>query len=117
MNEPQNVKSTESWEFTRSIPLLELNDPEDGERVEGMLRELPGVLRADADARKHRIRVCYDPRRIFFEDLTEFLENNGYGLPKGRWQRIKAGWFGFTDQNARDNANAPPPACCNKPPK
>jgi hypothetical protein len=30
------------------------------------------------------------------------------------WTRLKASWYQYTDTNARDNANAPPAACCNK---
>jgi hypothetical protein len=49
--------------------------------------------------------------------VVRLLEEQGFPPSNNWWARVKASWFQFTDSNARENANLPPPACCNKAPK
>lgn len=53
------------------------------ERVEDMLREIQGVRRVRADARKQRVEVLFDSTRVPLVSITERLREAGYETRAG----------------------------------
>jgi copper chaperone CopZ len=89
----------------------------DAMAVERAVSVLSGVRKVATDLRKQQVVVRYDASQSAYQVILEALEGSGYPPLKTWWERVKGNWYQFTDANIRDNAKAPPPACCNKPPK
>jgi copper chaperone CopZ len=101
----------------RRIELPALAGEADAKMVEQALDALPGVANATADIANHHLEVEYDAALIDYQAIMKAVESAGFP-PSHSWRnRARAGIYQFMDSNARDNAKAPPPACCNKPPK
>ena len=75
------------------------------------------VIDIHADVDKQMLSLKYDVSQVQYTHILVVLESAGYGIMHGFLSSIKTAWYEFTETNKRDNANAPPPACCNKPPK
>lgn len=100
----------------RSFVLPSLT-PDNADKLEHAVGELPGVCKYAVDADKQRVVILYDASKTDYETVSGALVSSGFVPQDNWWSRLKGGWFQFTDTNARDNAKAPPPACCNKSPK
>jgi len=85
--------------------------------VERAVGALSGVRKVATDVDKHRVIVRYDASQSAYQAIVEVLESTGFPPLDSWWSRVKGNWYQFSDTNARDNAKAPPPACCNKPPR
>jgi len=48
--------------------------------VEGELRALPGIEKADADVAKGTVEVRYDESKVGTEDLERAIEEAGYAV-------------------------------------
>jgi copper chaperone CopZ len=94
-----------------------LDNAADVMAVERAVSSLSGVRKVALDLSKHQIEVLYDASQSAYQAIVEALEGSGYPPLNNWWGRVKGNWYQFTDANIRDNAKAPPPACCNKPPK
>lgn len=105
------------WEVKRKICLPALRHEADSIIVLREVQALPGVCRAEVDLAHQRLAVRYDATRVDFQAIKAALESAGYPPPGNWWTHLKESWYRFVDGNLRDNANAPPPACCNKPPR
>ncbi len=101
----------------RRIEIPALSGDVDRVLVEQALNALPGVANATADSAKHNLEVEYDAARIDYQAIMKTVESVGFPPSHGWSSRIRGSVYQFLDSNARDNAKAPPPACCNKPPK
>ncbi len=66
---------------------------------------------------KHAVEVEYDQCKVSYQQLCEHLQQQGFTLKAGWLDKLKMQWLDYIDTTARENASAPPPACCNKPPK
>ncbi len=117
MNREASLKPSGPWEVRRRINLQSLGHEADVLAVERALAELPGVVKAVADVDKHRVVVRYDASQQNFENIVETMEKTGFPPVNSWWSRFKGNWYRFSDETARENAKAPPPTCCNKPPK
>jgi copper chaperone CopZ len=101
----------------RRIEVPALANDAEAKMVEQAVDALPGVANAAADIAKHHLEVEYDAALIDYQAIMKAVESAGFP-PAHSWNsRAKASIYQFMDRNARDNAQAPPPACCNKPPK
>jgi copper chaperone len=49
-----------------------------GAAVEGELRALPGIEKANADVATGTVEVCYDESAVGTEDLKSAIERAGY---------------------------------------
>jgi len=78
---------------------------------------MPGVTRVQMEAGQSRLRVTYDASKTDYRTLGLGVEQAGLALAGGWWNHLKVRLYQFSDTNARDNAKAPPPSCCNKPPR
>ena len=85
--------------------------------MEAELGEMEGLHRLDFNMAKKQMTVDYDASRLSYQMIVDRLENIGFPASDSWWSRIKGGWYQYADSNLRDNAKAPPPTCCNKPPK
>ncbi len=117
MQRHNSLKPEGAWEVRRSIAVPTLDKFGDAEKLESELAELGGVCKVVADAERHRIELCYDASRTDYQAVAAALKQAGFPPSGSWWNRLKGNWFQFTDTNAHDNASAPPPSCCNKPPK
>ena len=111
------MKPVGTWEVRRRINIPALVHAADALAVESAVSALSGVRKVATDVGKHQFVVRYDASQLGFQSIVEVLENTGFPPLDSWWSRLKGNWFQFTDTNARDNAKAPPPACCNKPPR
>jgi len=111
------LKPAGVWEVRRRIRVPALVDVDDAMAVERAIRALPGVRKVVTEVDKHRIGVRYDATQSTYQAVVEVLGNIGFPPLDDWWSRFKGNMYQFSDTNARDNAKAPPPACCNKPPR
>lgn len=101
----------------RSIRLPALATATDAQEVRASVAGLLGVQEVNIDLSRRRIRVRYDVRQIDCSALVEVLERAGYPPAPGWLSRLRLRLYQYADTNARENAKAPPPPCCNKPPR
>lgn len=117
MNEQALLKPSGPWEVRRKIKLQSMRHRADAMAIERALDDLPGVVKAAADVEKNRVVVRYNASQQNYRNIVETMEKTGFPPLDSWWCRFKRNWYQFSDENARDNAKAPPPACCSKPPK
>ena len=117
MKSQDPMKPQGTWEVRRRIGIPALVHAADALTVERHLNALAGVRKALGDMARRRVEVRYDASEVDYRTVAQRLEAIGFPPDDGRWSRFKGGLFQFLDTNARNNAHAPPPACCNKPPR
>jgi hypothetical protein len=116
MAKSNTLKPQGSWEMRRKLLLPTLAHGKK-ESLKEILEEMVGVCDFSIDADNKSLVILYDASKTNYETVTASLSDSGFVPLDSWWSRIKGGWYKFTDDNVRDNAKAPPPACCNKPPK
>jgi copper chaperone CopZ len=89
----------------------------DAMAIERGLGDVPGILKVVADVAKRQVSVLYDATDSDYRSLVTALEETGFPPLDNRWSRLKAGWYQYSDTNARESAQVRPSACCNKPSK
>jgi len=113
----QSTTSGGIWEVNRKIKLAM---PLQAEEVRDVLRtmgEVPGVKATTIAEGKPVIGVRYNAAEIDYNTVVSALKGCGVEPVINWWSNLKGNWYQFTDTNSRENANLPPPACCNKSPK
>jgi hypothetical protein len=115
-NSPHEASGT--WDVKRNIRIPSLEHSVDTTELIETLEAVSGVheAEAEADTKKHYVTVIYDASKTDYRSIVHALEEMGYMASASWWTKILSSWYQFTDENAHDNANAPPSACCNKPP-
>lgn len=71
----------------------------------------------DLQVNSEQLEVTYDQQVYKFSDIVIRLSDSGYEIEKGILFGLKSAWLDYLDRVARENASAPPPSCCNKPPR
>ena len=117
MKTSSSMKSDGAWDVNRRITIPALVHAADGMAIERVVKAISGVRNVSINVDKHQIAVRYDASKTDYREILELLENTGFPPPDNWWSRVRGNWYEFSDSNARENAKAPPPACCNKPPK
>jgi copper chaperone CopZ len=117
MSTGESLKPSGPWEVHRSIRIPSLGHAADGLAVERAVSELPGMIKVIANVERQRVGVRYNASLLSYQRILETLEETGFPPRNNWWSRLKGNWYNFSEENIRDNAKAPPPACCNKPPK
>ena len=113
-----NNNAMSTWDVRRVIRLAGALTPEDVADIRQALEALPGMSSSlQVEAGSTQITVVYDASRLDYTVVVTALEEAGFAVAKDWWNGLKARVYQFSDANARDNAKAPSPACCNKPPK
>ncbi len=116
MPTPDAIETSDTWEVSRYIKVPELSNAATGV-VEDAVGAIAGVRQVTSDLDKHQVVVRYDASQSSYQDILQVLRSAGLSPADGWWDRMKGGWYQYTDENARENAKAPPPSCCNKPPR
>ena len=87
-------------------------------------RKLTGVLEATSgidnvlfNTGGNNLFVEYDPIKIVYSKIEKILDEQQVNRAHGFRQGLLSIWYDYLDTTLRDNALAPPPACCNKPPR
>jgi copper chaperone CopZ len=117
MQNSRTVNERGVWDVRRRIAIPSLGATSDVAGIVAALEELEGVKSVDVELEKKRIHVAYDASRIDYHSITSLLSESGFPPLNSWWANMRAKMYQFTDSNARENANAPAPPCCNKPPK
>ena len=117
MKKADSMRPEGPWEVRRRIKLPSMKHAADGMAVERVVGEMPGVLAVLAKIDKHQVVVRYDASQLNYHSIMDTIEKTGFPPLNNWWNRFKGNWYRFFDENARENAKAPPSACCNKPPK
>jgi len=61
--------------------------------------------------------IEYDQQSVDFSGILSILTTQAISYKTGFIFNGLSSWYDYIDNTARDNSTAPPPACCNKPPK
>ena len=117
MQDTHSMKPQGVWEVRRTLAVPALTRAADETMLSGRLLALPGVRQVRADAKRRRVQVLYDARSSDYASLERTLNESGFPSANHPWARLKANLFQYLDTNSKENANAPAPPCCNKPPK
>jgi hypothetical protein len=85
--------------------------------VSGVLETTSGIEKVLFDNSKNNLTVEYDAIKISYSRIENILSDQQINRTNGIRQRLLSIWYDYLDIAARDNALAPPAACCNKPPR
>lgn len=105
------------WDVRRKIVIPALAGEDDPSPAIEAVEALDGVRSVSVEAEKKQLAVAYDASRIDYHSIAVSLSEAGFPPSDSWWSNLRAKMYQFTDTNARENANAPAPPCCNKPPK
>ena len=110
---------SDAWTVKRNIYLSQLKDSHSGLIIQQELAKLEGVKKVDIDSNvgKLKVVITYDASQINYCNFIDILIKKDVHPVNNWWNRLKSSWYQFTDENAKENANAPPAPCCNKPPR
>jgi hypothetical protein len=111
------VETEAAQTLTAHLPLAQELDEGPASALNHALSELDGVVACDLDRRHTHLRVRYDVTRTGLDAILQVLDRFGLAPAPGLATRLRFGLCRFREQNARDNARAPTPACCNRPPE
>jgi hypothetical protein len=87
------------------------------ETVADVLKVTSGVENVLFDSNENILSVEYDFKKISYSQIENILGDQQINRAHGIRQRLLSIWYDYLDTTARDNALAPPAACCNKPPR
>ena len=62
----------------------------------------------------HAITVVYDASCKSLSDVEKILDAHFIHFSEDWWTNVKKSWYGFTDQNIKDNAKHEPWSCHTK---
>lgn len=97
----------------RKLPLMSLQGSECEGRIREAFAEMEGVSRVQLQPEKNQVVVQYDAAQLDVQRVAAVLSGAGCPLANTFRSRLKQAWYGFLDENIRDNAAAPPKPCCN----
>lgn len=116
MTRATKTRIRSAWEVKRRICIPGLRDQAGRELAEKVLTSIDGVEQLSVNPRKPVVVVAYLLTKTDYQSLERALAAAGLPPAADRWARFKSGWYQSLDLNGRNNASAPAPACCNKPP-
>jgi copper chaperone CopZ len=106
-----------AWTVRRTFVVPGLVHVADVATIGKALRELPGIQEFQADPRSHKVRVHYDITCCEYRSIEHALEGSGFPVQQTRFARWRSNWYQYLDTTGRENAAAPAPQCCSRPPK
>ena len=86
-------------------------------KLKGVLEATTGIGNALFITSEDSLIVEYDPIKIAYSNIEKIVDDQQVNRAHGFKQGLLSIWYDYLDTTARDNALAPPPACCNKPPR
>jgi hypothetical protein len=87
------------------------------EKASDILEATSGIENVLFDTIENNLSVEYNPLKIIYSDIENILTDLQINRAHGFKQGLLLIWYDYLDTTARDNALAPPAACCNKPPR
>ncbi len=84
--------------------------------VSGVLEATSGIENVLFNNNENILSVEYGPLNIGYSQIENILSGQQINRANGIRQRLLSIWYDYLDTTVRDNALAPPAACCNKPP-
>jgi hypothetical protein len=116
MIQAAKTRTRSTWEVRRRIRVPGLRDEAGRVAAEEVLAGIDGVVQVTVKAQKPVVVVDYLLTKTDYPSLERALDAAGLAPVAGRWARFKSGWYQNLDLTGRDNASAPAPACCSRPP-
>jgi copper chaperone CopZ len=107
---------SDAWTVRRSIQIPGLKNSNDVFMIKQALGDLSGIKNIASSTDNFQITISYEASQLNYQTIKDVLKTIGMPPLNNWWTRFKASWYQYTDGNAKDNANAPPATCCNKPP-
>lgn len=98
----------------RRVSVVGLDAAADGRAIRERLSVLPGVQEVNVDAEEGRVQITYDTSHVGFAEIEAGLADAGHPRCAGIASRLRAWWYRYLDENARDNARSRA-ACCSNP--
>lgn len=99
----------------RTIALSGLQEDERGPMCEE-IKQLLGIDKVLFLQQAEKLLLAYDPTHVDLDDIEVVVQRHGAGFATNWWNRVKAGYYRFVDQNVRDNAKYEPHCCHKLPP-
>jgi len=116
MKSPRQLKPTGTWEVLRRIRISKA-DADNFIAAKNTVNKLAGVNNIVLERDTSVFLVLYDASQVNYKTIVRALSDADYCPVDNWWVRLKSNLYQYSDSNARDNAKAPAPACCNKSPK
>ena len=76
-----------------------------------------GIKSTTFNSQEHNLSIEYDLIKRSYFTLENMLVGLNVLRKRGIRQNLMSFWYEYLDTTQRDNALAPPAACCNKPPR
>ena len=86
-------------------------------KVTEVLEAASGIENVLFNTNENNLFVEYDPIKMVYSNIEKIIDDQQVNRAHGFKQGLLSIWYEYLDATARDNALAPPPACCNKPPR
>jgi hypothetical protein len=81
-----------------------------------VLKATSGIENVSYDKDENILSVECDALKIGYSRIESSLTDQKINQTKGIVERLLSIWYDYLDTTTRDNALAPPAACCNKTP-
>lgn len=117
MGKAEAKSADAAWQFQRRFTIPSMGPEVDAQAVRSALAAQKGVREVRVWPERKRLDVRYCATETSYARVRQWLLEQGLQPKNSWWQRMKAACYEFVEDNARENAKAPPPACCNKPPR
>jgi len=101
----------------RKIPILSSCNSSQIKTSLGLLDTITGIDKSSYDGRSNSIVFEYDLLKITYSNIVDILIEQKVCRSAGVRRKLQTIWLDYLDTTARDNALAPPAACCNKVPR
>ena len=111
------MKNTAHWQVKRKVKVPSLQKYQQFDAISELLITVSGVKNVLESVQKKYIIISYDATKVNYCFLLEKLGSAGFQVSISYWQSIKRICYQFIDDNIKNNAKAPAPACCNKVPR
>ena len=98
----------------RQLRLRRPLEADEAMRIRERLEQLEGLEEYRIEGRQLRLR--YDPLKVDLKHILQQLEECRTPLDHHWLQKCLRAWYQYQDEAVCENAGAPPPACCNRPP-
>ncbi|WP_353614744.1 cation transporter [Mangrovibacter phragmitis] len=100
---------------TRKLKLSGVSEDQ-ADALVSEIRQLAGMETVEYSSASASLTFVYDAAQCSVDAVEKVLDRLGAQFAASAWNRVKMGYFRFTDKNIKDNA-AHRPHCCNKIPR
>lgn len=101
----------------RKIPILSSSTASQVKASLDLQDTVTGIVKTSYHRQNNSILFEYDLLKITYSNIEDILIEQKMCQSTGIRKKLLTIWLDYLDTTARDNALAPPAACCNKPPK